>query len=303
MDRRQLLATGAALAASAAVAPAAAHAHPPLPRPGRFKLHYAPHLGMFRGHAGNDAVDQVNFMADEGFTAMEDNGMPRRDPKIQEKIAAAMARRNMTMGVFVAHADFGKPTFADGARHRDRIKRDMENAVEVAKRVNARWCTVVPGAYKKNVEWDYQAASVVDNLRFAADICAKGVLTMVLEPLNHWANHPGVFLAKIPQAFLICRAVNSPYCKILDDLYHQQIQEGNLIPNIDKAWSEIAYFQVGDNPGRREPGTGEINYRNVFRHIHKKGFKGVVSMEHGNSMPGKEGERAVIDAYAAADAF
>jgi hydroxypyruvate isomerase len=97
--------------------------------------------------------------------------------------------------------------------------------------------------------------------------------------------------------------VNSPACKILFDIYHQQIQEGNLIPNIDMAWDEIGYFQAGDNPGRKEPGTGEINYRNVFKHIHAKGFKGVIGMEHGNSMPGKDGDQAVIDAYRAADDF
>ena len=116
-------------------------------------------------------------------------------------------------------------------------------------------------------------------------------------------DHPGLFLKGIPQAYQICRAVDSPACKILDDLYHQQITEGNLIPNIDMAWEEIAYFQIGDNPGRKEPGTGEINYRNVFRHLHRKGFTGIVGMDHGNSRGGKEGERAVIDAYVAADDF
>ena len=126
---------------------------------------------------------------------------------------------------------------------------------------------------------------------------------MVLEPLNPWRDHGGCFLTKVPQAFLICRAVNSPSCKILDDLYHQQITEGNLIPNIDRSWSEIGYFQTGDNPGRKEPGTGEINYRNVFGHIHAKGFDGILGMEHGNSRGGKEGERAVIDAYVEADSF
>ncbi len=126
---------------------------------------------------------------------------------------------------------------------------------------------------------------------------------MVLEPLNPWRNHPGLFLTKIPQAFMICQAVGSPSCKILDDLYHQQITEGNLIPNIDRSWDEIAYFQVGDNPGRKEPTTGEINYRNVFKHIHGKGFTGIVGMEHGNSKPGKAGERAVIDAYVSCDSF
>jgi hydroxypyruvate isomerase len=123
---------------------------------------------------------------------------------------------------------------------------------------------------------------------------------IVLEPLN-FRDHPGLFLTKMAQAYEICRAVDSPSCKILDDLYHQQIHEGNLIPNIDRAWDEIAYFQIGDNPGRKEPTTGEINYVNVFQHIHDKGFRGVMGMEHGNSQPGRAGERAVIDAYRSVD--
>ena len=72
---------------------------------------------------------------------------------------------------------------------------------------------------------------------------------------------------------------------------------------MDASWDEIAYFQVGDNPGRKEPTTGEINYLNVFKHIHGKGFKGIVGMEHGNSRPGIEGEQAVIEAYLKSDSF
>jgi hydroxypyruvate isomerase len=123
---------------------------------------------------------------------------------------------------------------------------------------------------------------------------------MVLEPLN-FRDHPGQFLSGSPQAYEICRAVNSPACKILYDIYHQQIQEGNLIPNIETCWDQIAYFQIWDNPGRREPGTGEINYANVFRFIHEKGYQGILGMEHGNSMDGKEGELAVIKAYRGVD--
>ncbi len=162
--------------------------------------------------------------------------------------------------------------------------------------------TVVPGHVDLRLEHDYQTANVVESLKQACEILEPHGLIMVLEPLNFY-NHPGLFLKKIPQAFQVCKAVNSPSCKILDDLYHQQITEGNLIPNIDLAWDEIAYFQMGDNPGRKEPTTGEINYRNVFKHIHGKGFKGVLGMEHGNSMPGKEGEIAVIDAYRKSDEF
>ena len=86
-------------------------------------------------------------------------------------------------------------------------------------------------------------------------------------------DHAGQFLSKIPQAYEICRAVDSPSCKILFDIYHQQITEGNIIPNIDNSWSEIAYFQIGDNPGRNEPTTGELNYQNIFEHIHAKGYQ------------------------------
>ena len=84
--------------------------------------------------------------------------------------------------------------------------------------------------------------------------------------------------------------------KILFDIYHQQIQEGNLIPNIEKCWDEIGYFQIGDNPGRNEPTTGEINYKNIFKYIHSRGFDGIMGMEHGNSRPDKVGEIAVINA-------
>ena len=125
---------------------------------------------------------------------------------------------------------------------------------------------------------------------------------MVLEPLN-FRNHPGLFLSESPQAHSICKAVGSASCKILFDVYHQQIQEGNLIPNIEDCWDEIAYFQIGDNPGRKEPYSGEINYKNVFKYIYNRGFEGILGMEHGNSVTGKEGELKVIKAYQMADDF
>ena len=86
-------------------------------------------------------------------------------------------------------------------------------------------------------------------------------------------------------------------------MYHMQRNEGNIINNIDRSWDEIAYFQIGDNPGRNEPTTGEMNYKNIFKHIYNKGFKGVMGMEHGNAKPGKEGELALIEAYRLSDNF
>ena len=270
-----------------------------------FKLNYAPHFNMFREHTGPDLVAQLEFMAAEGFTALEDNGMRGRTVADQERVGEALRRLKMRMGVFVAHTiNWTQPTLTSAnAQHRDTFLKEITESVEIAKRVGATWMTVVPGHVESRPHFDYQQARVIDTLKRAAAILEPHKLVMVLEPLNTLRNHPGMFLTTTPQAYMICRAVGSPSCKILFDIYHQQITEGNLIPNIDAAWDEIAYIQVGDNPGRNEPGTGEINYRNVFRHIHGKGFTGIVGMEHGNATKGKDGERAVIDAYRQADAW
>ncbi len=307
MDRRRFvettLAAGAALAAAPTAGPAAVASS--AGRAPRFKLAYAPHFGMFRQHAGGDLVAQLEFMAAEGFTAFEDNGMGGRPVAEQERIARALERLRLRMGVFVAHTiGWNEANLASGdPATREAFLREIRAAVDVAKRVGATWMTVVPGHVDRRLELRYQTAHVVEALKRAAATLEPHGLVMVLEPLNTLRDHPGQFLTQVPQAYLVCKAVASPSCKILMDVYHQQITEGNLIPNIDAAWEEIAYFQVGDNPGRREPGTGEINYRNVFRHIHGKGYTGIIGMEHGNARPGQAGERAVIDAYVAADAW
>jgi hydroxypyruvate isomerase len=268
---------------------------------GKFNLKFAPHFGMFKNHA-SDLLDQIQFMADEGFKAMEDNGMKGRTIEMQEKIASKMTNLGMEMGVFVAHTIYWKePNLTSGdIKKREEFLKEIRESVEVAKRVNAKWMTVVPGHIDMRKKIEYQTSHVVESLKQASEILEPHGLVMVLEPLN-FNNHPGLFLERIPQAYEICKAVNSPSCKILNDLYHQKITEGNLIPNINLAWDEIGYFQIGDNPGRKEPTTGEINYKNVFKYIHDRDFDGIFGMEHGNSIPGKEGEAALIKAYRSVD--
>ncbi len=269
-----------------------------------FKLKYAPHIGMFSNSAGKDPIDQLNFMADQGFTAFEDNGMKNRSVLVQSQMASIMEKRNIKMGVFVAHKIYWKnPNLASGDIDlRNEFLQHIKESIEVAKRVNAKWMTVVPGFVDLRQNISYQTAHVIESLKQASAILEPHDLTMVLEPLN-FRDHPGLFLSESPQAYEICKAVNSPACKILFDIYHQQIQEGNLIPNINASWDEIAYFQIGDNPGRNEPTTGEINFKNVFKYIYDRGFNGILGMEHGNSNQGKNGEMAVIDAYLKVDAF
>ncbi len=305
MKRRDFFATAGAAAAAATTLGATASAQEGATS-GPFKLGYAPHFGLFENLAGKDQVKQLEFAASVGFRDWEDNTMHKRPVEEQQQLADAMERLGIRMGEFVAYGigAFGKVSFTGSDKKlRDEAVEEIKKSVEVAKRVKAKWMTVVPGAYNNRLEEGYQTAKTVDLLRRCADVLEPHDLVMVLEPLNWWANHPGLYLRETHQAYEVCRGVDSPACKILFDIYHQQIQEGNLIPNIDLAWDEIAYFQAGDNPGRKEPGTGEINYRNVFKHLHEKGFTGVVGMEHGKSLKGEAGDQALIDAYRMVDDF
>jgi hydroxypyruvate isomerase len=314
MKRRAFLARSATITAGLTFLLPAVHRLGAAEAARKFSLGFAPHPDMFKNLAGANVIDQIKFAADQGFTAWEDNGMPGRPEAEQEKIGQALTDLKMQMGVFVAYASFDEPTFAvpDTAKQEE-ILGKIKDAIGIAKRCGAKCFTVVPGSVdqqsNKKKDWNmyggprleegYQTANVIEMLRRCSALLEPHNLVMVLEPLNWKRDHGGVFLQQSSQAYAICKAVKSPSCKILFDIYHQQITEGNLLPNIDRCWDEIGYFQSGDNPGRKEPGTGEIQYRNVFGHIKKKGWQGVIGMEHGLSKSGTEGERALIDAYRA----
>ena len=277
-----------------------------------YKCLFAPSLSHCKASTeGMSAPDKIQFFYDCGFRALEDNGMLNRKVEEQNAMAKKMSDLGMTMGVFVLYSDWKSPSMSgnrpdiskkavDKEAVRAMWREKAEKAVELAKRVNAKWCTLVPGLEDPYLEPEYQFANVVENLKYVADLLEPAGVIAVLEPLNI-KNHPNLYLKRIPQAYAICKAVGSPSIKILDDLYHQQVTEGNLIQNIDTAWEEIAYFQQGDNPGRKEPGTGEINYKNVFKHIWDKGYRGILGMEHGQSDKTVEGDKKLLDSYRAVD--
>lgn len=268
-----------------------------------FNLPYAIHDGMFANHAGKDFTDQIKFAHDKGFRAIEDNGMMSRTVQEQERIGKTLSDLGMQMGVFVITTEswHWKTSLATGKQEwKDRIVRDCKTAVDVARRCNAKWMTVVPGNYDRTIPENIQTANVIEALRRGTEVLEPHGLVMVLEPLS---DNPDLFLRHSAQTYMICKAVNSPSCKILYDIYHMQRNEGDIIKNIDRCWDEIGYVQIGDNPGRNEPTTGEINYRNIFRHLHAKGYKGILGMEHGNAAKGKDGELALIKAYREVDAF
>jgi hydroxypyruvate isomerase len=267
-----------------------------------FNLNYAFHDGMFKNNGGDNFVDQIKYAYDRGFRSIEDNGMTGRPVAGQQKIGDALAKLGMNMGVFVLNkGGNGANTLAAGKKeYIDIFLKGCEQAVEVSKRINGKLTTVVPGDFSRRLPIGIQTGNVIEALRRGAEILEPHKIVMVLEPLS---DTPDLFLRTSDQTYEICKAVNSPSCKILFDIYHMQRNEGNLINNIDIAYDEIAYYQIGDNPGRNEPTTGEVNYKNIFKHLYNKGYKGILGMEHGNSLPGKDGEMALIKAYRDSDNF
>lgn len=270
----------------------------------RFSLHFAPHEGSFASRGNR--LEQIAFAADQGFTAWEDNEAAARPIDEQVAMAKALSSRGMKMGVFVA----AMPKWAqsrpilganDGAE-REAFLADIRASIDVAKRLNASRVTVVTGFLDPKVPLDIQTARVIDTMRRAGDIVAPHGFALVMEPLNTRTNHPGVYMQSIAQGYAVARGANSPGIKVLADLYHEQIQSGNLIPTLDMCWSEIGYIQFGDNPGRKEPGTGEVNFANIVRWLRAKNYAGVIGMEHGNSVEGRAGEERLIAAYRTIDA-
>ena len=277
ISRRQLVFGAAAVAAGSAL-PGVSGAQG---RPERFGMKFAPHPDMFAGVAGDDYIAQLEFAVEQGFHAWEDNWFGGRDVAEQARYGQKMADLGIAMGVFVASGRNAEVTLASGdSAELERFLAELRQAVDVAGRANATWMTVAPGAYDLKLPHGYQMANAVEGLRRGAEIFEPHGLVMVLEPLNRLTDHPHAFLTHIHQAYELCVAVDSPACKILFDMYHQQITEGNIIPNIDLAWEHIAYFQIGDNPGRGAPTTGEMNYRNIFEHIKDKDENVMLGMEH-----------------------
>ena len=299
LSRRTLLASGAVAAAAAAAPAVVAQGNA-----ARFSLGYAPHEGSFASRG--DRLEQIAYAADQGFTAWEDTEAARRTVAEQEAMARALQQRGMTMGVFVASmprwGDFRPQLGGEDDADREAFLADIRASIDVAKRLDAKWMTVVPGFLDRRLPLEIQTGRIVDTMRRAAEIVEPHGLVMVMEPLNTLVNHPGVFLRTVPQGFAVAKGVDSQAVKVLADLYHEQIQAGNLIATMDACWDEIAYLQFGDNPGRNEPGTGEINYHNVVRWLRARKFAGVIGMEHGNSVEGRAGEERLVAAYRAMDA-
>jgi hydroxypyruvate isomerase len=268
---------------------------------GRYKLRYAPRLDFLRDQLS--IPQRLDLFAQHGFDATEYNGLMTHPLAEVEQMRKKLDAVGIEMGIFVANPGGWKTAGLVAPAHRDAFLGELRKAIEYHKVIGNRFCTVITGMERPGWPRGQQRIHVIDGLRRAAEVLEPTALMIVIEPLNHWVDHAGYYLVNSDEAAEVMHAVGSPKVRILFDMYHQQISEGNLIHNLRQYWDYIGYFQVGDVPGRKEPGTGEVNWRNVFKAIHEKGYKGILGMEHGLSQTGLDGLLHCFEEYRKADAF
>lgn len=298
LERRHFL--GTALAAGAAAALGELSATPAWAER-RLRLRYAPRLDFLSRELS--ITERLELFAEQGFDATEYNGLMNHPMAEVEAMRRDLDRLGMELGIFVANPKGWNEAGLVREEQRPAFLDQIRQAIEYHRVVGNRFATVITGPEEPGVPRGVQRQRVIEGLRAAAELLEPTRLTIVIEPLNHLVDHAGYFLVTSDEAASIMAAVGSPHVKILFDIYHQQISEGNLINNIRRYYEHIGYFQVGDVPGRNEPGTGEVNWRNVFEAIHELGYQGILGMEHGLSVPGREGLMKCFEEYRKADRF
>lgn len=271
-----------------------------------FKAKFAPHPGLLFG--GKDKkmsyVDQLKLAYDLGFRAWEDNGLKGQNNATLEKIAEFMKDKKMDLGVCVitggAGAMFNKPT----DEQKEAVKKELERGIEVAKITGQTNMTMIPGARDMSMTREEQIKASVDNMKLCCDVVEEHGIIMAQEPLSHNVKGGEPLIRSFADGHLLCKLVDRPSCKLLADFFHEgQIGNGaKLIENAEAAWDQVSYVQYGASPGRKEPGTGKLDYVAVTKFLREKGFTGIIGMEHGTSMKGQEGLDALMAAYRKIDA-
>ncbi len=287
MDRRDFLTTCAAAAGSVALAPMARGQERPSAGPftdAPLKISLPP--SWFEG----TIEEQLKQIASWGLPAYEWLG-PKGDlPALRQAADALGLELSCILGV----GAIAPGQMVDPAQH-DRLLEQFKERVALAKQLRCRRLIGLTGNTSIDATHDQQTTHVIECLRRLAPLAEENDVEIVMEALNPLVNHKGFFLTRTDQTMMILDAVDSPNVKMCFDIYHQQITEGNIIRNITENIARIGHFHVGDNPGRKEPGTGELNYRNIFKAIHGTGYDGFVAMECGRSGTTEEALNKLLD--------
>lgn len=235
------------------------------------------------------AGEGLALLAQHGYDAYE--MFDWRNPAVLESFLAEKDRYPLACATLVGNKGVTAPGCGlVNPREREGFLEQIRLAVEAAKKIDSKRLIVLTGNELGGMPRSEQMANAVAALRGAAPILEKNGITAVVEVLNTYVNHSGYFLYYVGDAAELIDRVGSPNVKILFDIYHVQIMEGNLIEKIRMNIDRIGHFHIGDVPGRHEPGTGEINYRNVFKAIYDLGerYQGYAALEYSPQAPFEE---------------
>ena len=294
LTRRQFLGRGATVSASVVTAsalvpflsPASVQAADASPNPGKPRLS-ACIEAVFTKPAFEQRLDEVKAV---GLKVFEFWGWGNRN---LDALAAKKAELGLEVATF--SADTGGALVASGSK--DRFLPALKASIAAAKKLGATRLIATVGNELKNVPRSEQHRNIVEAFKAGAPLCEEAGITIVIEPLNILVNHKGYYLATSAEGFQIVDEVGSANVKLLFDIYHQQITEGNLIQNITNNIQKIGHFHVADVPGRHQPGTGEINYANVFRAIASKGYTDFVGLEMWPTIDHATAVKQVIEVF------
>lgn len=287
-----------------------------------FKMKFAPGRGneVFRTIAGKDPLKRLQFFKDQGFIAVEGivwishKPLSDKEKQMQQDIGDLAKKLGLEVGCMSSMNEKDFPTMSanqvpskekvirDKSAIRDFLVWQMDNTFDILKRVGSKTFIIGPGTVDKELSWNKQYDNVVENMAFCADYCKKNGFVMEIEPLNT-TSHPNMFCDRAELGARICEDVKSPNCKILYDLFHEQMQVGNL-DSLDNpiVWKNIESFHIADAPGRKEPGSGNMDYMKIFKKIWDKGFRGILGLEHGQSAQSAAVDEKILATYRAFDA-
>ncbi|MGD0127810.1 MAG: TIM barrel protein [Terriglobia bacterium] len=239
--------------------------------------------GMLDGMPVPEAMALLNRLGYDAYEMFD-----WRNPATLETFVAEKSKSQLFCACLVANKGVTAPGCGlVNPREREGFMRELEATIEAAKKMDCRQLVTLTGNELGGMPRAEQMANAVAALREAAPLLEKNGMTAIIEILNTYVNHAGYFLYYVRDGAELVDRVGSPNVKLLFDIYHVQIMEGNLIENIRTNIDRIGHFHVGDVPGRHEPGTGEINYRNVFKAIYDLGdrFQGSVALEYSPLAP------------------
>lgn len=275
-------------------------------------LRYAAHLGLrgpdlplFRHSAGSaDPRAQIAFIAGIGFAGVQDNFLKRRPVDEQEGIGRALAQHGLAMGSFNNNpAHWNQPLWCDESKTaRTILAAELESSIAAAARTGARYLTCVTGDPGGTSPDAHRAAlmAMARNLRRLADRAADAGLVFCVEPVAA-AWIPGLLVATLADALAVIGEAAHPAVRLLFDVAHIQTSDGDAFGQLRTHWDTVALVQAADTPGRRDIGSGTLDWPGILGWLREKGYTGLVEIEHQPLEEGAAGEQSLLERLRAVD--